>query len=1017
MPHVHRYQPPRVNRHRHRSVRTFLTWLVLACLLPGVIGAVFLFLHQYRQALAQQETQVLQTTRALVQAVDNHLLTGQALAQALSTSDSLAEENFARFHQRARESIALSGLGTNIVLRTQAGEQVLNTAVDFGEPLPTAAFPEQVREVFETGKPTVSDVFVGPVLKRPLVSVDVPILRDGEIVYALGVGILPEHFNRTMKTQALPAGWVAAVLDSSGTIAGRTHSADQFVGRKAVPALLDQVMASLEGSGVATTQEGTPVLSFHTRSPVTGWSVAIGIPHQAMHAALGRPLTLLALGMAALFATSLMLAWLVGGRIARSVTALTAPASALGEGQALAVPPVHLKEAAEVGRAIERAADLLREREATIAAREAEVAEAHALARFGTWTWDVASGEVHTSASVPRIYGREVPPFPEQRGTLLSVESWDRVNEAQGAMAHSGSSYDLELQVNHGSGRTIWINAKGEAVKNEQGDVVSLRGTIQDITERKTQAEALQKSRNDALQAARQADAERRQLDAVLEAVPVGIIVAGAGGLPQKENPAHARLWGRPVSMSQRLGAHEPRTGWWADGSVRHGRRIEAHEWALARALRGEDAPHDVIEIETFDTPPLQRIVITSGAPIRDASGTIIGAVVAVMDITDQVRAEHELRQADRRKDEFLAMLAHELRNPLAPIAAAADLLRLPGADASRVAHASTVIARQVRHMTGLIDDLLDVSRVTRGLVKLERQKLDAVRILADAVEQARPLIEARAHRLIVDTPPQAAFVFGDQKRLVQAITNLLNNAAKFTPTGGEIALRAEVDNEHVKISVTDSGIGMAPELVERAFELFGQGERTADRSQGGLGIGLALVKSLTELHGGTASASSAGTDRGSRFVVCLPRMIEEVEVAESRQDPVSVQSSDRALKVLVVDDNADAAQMLAMFVEALGHTVSVELSALAGLRRARAELPHVCLLDIGLPEMDGNELARRLRSQPAMADSVLIAVTGYGQESDRERSVAAGFDHHLIKPVDTNRLASILDELVDRLT
>jgi signal transduction histidine kinase/ActR/RegA family two-component response regulator len=1015
MPPLHGHSSAPVNRHGHRSVRTFLTWLVIACLSPAVVGALFLFIHLYREALAQQERQVLQTTRALVQAVDNHLLRGKALAQALSTADSLKEGDFARFHQRAREAVALSGLGTNIVLRNRAGEQLLNTAIDFGEPLPAALFPEQVRGVFETGRPTVSDVFIGPVLNRPLVSVDVPIMREGEVVYALGVGILPEYFNRTLQTQELPAAWVAAVLDSAGIIVGRTHSADRFVGRKTMPALLDQVTASPEGSGVATTQEGTPVRSFHSRSAVTGWSVAIGIPRQTMQAALVWPLTMLAVGMAALFAISLVLARLVGGRIAGSVTALTAPASALGEGQALAVPPVHLKEAAEVGRAIERAANLLLEREATIAAREVEVTEAHALARFGTWTWDIATGEVHTSASIPRIYGREVPPFPEQRGTLLSVESWERVNAALEEMERSGSRYDLELEVNHGSGRTIWIDAKGEAVRSEHGEIVTLRGTIHDITERKAQAEALRKSERDALQAAHQAEAERRQLDTVLEAASVGIIVAGADGVTMKENPAHGRLWGLPAAMSQGAGAHQQRTGWWADNSPRHGQPIQAHEWALARALRGEDAPHDMIEIETFDTPPLRRIVIASGAPIRDGSGSIFGAVVAVMDVTDQVRAEHELRQADRRKDEFLAMLAHELRNPLAPIAAAADLLRRPGADASRVDHASTIIARQVRHMTGLIDDLLDVSRVTRGLVKLDRHTLDAIHIVADAVEQARPLIEAKAHRLVVDTPPQTAFVFGDQKRLVQAITNLLNNAAKFTPNGGEIILRTEIENEHVKFSVTDNGIGMAPGLVERAFELFGQGERTADRSQGGLGIGLALVRSLTELHGGTASASSAGPGQGSRFIVCLPRMTEQVDGPETTQHPVSAQDPDGSLRVLVVDDNTDAAEMLAMIVEALGHKASVEHSSLGGLQRAQAESPHVCLLDIGLPEMDGNQLARYLRAQPATAHSVLVAVTGYGQQSDRERSLGSGFDHHLIKPVDTDRLAAILDEVEQR--
>jgi PAS domain S-box-containing protein len=383
-----------------------------------------------------------------------------------------------------------------------------------------------------------------------------------------------------------------------------------------------------------------------------------------------------------------------------------------------------------------------------------------------------------------------------------------------------------------------------------------------------------------------------------------------------------------------------------------------------------------------------------------------------VFDITERKQAEEELRKADRRKDEFLAMLAHELRNPLAPISAAAELMELAQLDEARLRQTSQVIARQVRHMTGLVDDLLDVSRVTRGLVTIDKSPQDVKNIVSNAVEQVRPLVEARRHHLVLQLAPERAHVSGDPKRLVQILTNLLNNAAKYTPEGGNIELRMEVDDGQVMLDVLDDGIGIAPELQARVFDLFAQAERSSARSQGGLGLGLALVKSLVELHGGKVSCFSEGLGKGSRFTVCLPRVMEQMDLPERRQGNRNIDIAATKLRILVVDDNADAAEMLAMFLEASGHHVLVEHEPRQALERARMDTPDVCLIDIGLPDMDGNELARLLRAQPATSDAVLIAVTGYGQEHDRQNSLAAGFSHHLVKPVDTAKLVALLAEI-----
>ncbi|MDY0963858.1 PAS domain-containing hybrid sensor histidine kinase/response regulator [Massilia sp. CFBP9026] len=395
--------------------------------------------------------------------------------------------------------------------------------------------------------------------------------------------------------------------------------------------------------------------------------------------------------------------------------------------------------------------------------------------------------------------------------------------------------------------------------------------------------------------------------------------------------------------------------------------------------------------------------------PMVDASGAIYEWIGAASDITERKAAEEKLREADRRKDEFLAMLAHELRNPLAPIGAAAELLQRMKLDETIIKRTSQIIGRQVGHMTGLIDDLLDVSRVTRGLVELDTEPLDVGAVLHEAVEQVMPLIQARRHDLALRLPPAGTLVAGDRKRLVQVIANLLNNAAKYTPEDGRLEVTSTVDAERrLCVHVLDNGIGMAPELAARAFELFAQAERSSDRSSGGLGLGLALVKSLVELHGGTVSCDSAGQGRGSRFSVCLP-LPEPQTAATPPRAELHSPAQPEPLRVMVVDDNVDAAVTLSMLLESGGHRVAVEHDALRALDCARQFRPQACLLDIGLPGIDGLELARRLRALPETAEAMLVAVTGYGQARDRDQILAAGFDHHLVKPIDTGRLYALL--------
>ena len=432
--------------------------------------------------------------------------------------------------------------------------------------------------------------------------------------------------------------------------------------------------------------------------------------------------------------------------------------------------------------------------------------------------------------------------------------------------------------------------------------------------------------------------------------------------------------------------------------------------------FRQAGASGEPFEIEKRYVRPDGSVVWVSNTVnrIQAAPGSDATMLAICIDISKRKRAEEALRDADRRKDEFLAMLAHELRNPMAPIRAAADLLATTQLDAERLRRTSQIVSRQVGHMTGLVDDLLDVSRVTRGLIELERHNLDMKQVIADAIEQSRPLMEAKSHRLTLELPAEPAHVLGDQKRLVQIVSNLLNNAAKYTPAAGSVRVTMQTGGMQVTLAVQDNGIGIAPELQPRVFDLFTQADRSADRAQGGLGIGLALVKSLVELHGGEVRCDSEGPGTGSRFTVILPRVAAPGPATPAGGAPAAAAGVCR--RILLVDDNADAAQMLAMFLDMAGHEVMVEHAPLAALERAEQAAPDVCILDIGLPDMDGYALARRLRELPATAGALLVALTGYGQERDRQQAMEAGFDHHLVKPVPTGDLLALIARTRARL-
>jgi PAS domain S-box-containing protein len=434
--------------------------------------------------------------------------------------------------------------------------------------------------------------------------------------------------------------------------------------------------------------------------------------------------------------------------------------------------------------------------------------------------------------------------------------------------------------------------------------------------------------------------------------------------------------------------------------------RVQA-EWA---ACVREGRPLEV-EYRLRVKGGAHRWFMARGVAMRDADGRVVKWFGTCIDIDRQKQAEGVLREADRRKDEFLAMLAHELRNPLAPIRNALHLLSAPGADAAAFEQAKDVMGRQLQHLVRLVEDLLDVSRVMRGKIVLRKERVDLATVVARAVETAQPVIDAHGHELTVSLPPEPVWLEADTVRLAQVLGNLLTNAAKYTEKGGRIALLAGRTGDEVVLRVRDTGIGIEPEMLPRLFDLFVQADRSLARSQGGLGIGLALVRRLVEMHGGSVQAASEGLLRGSEFVVRLPApaQVRQGEGAPGRAGEPAAAPPARCLPILVVDDNRDTAETLALVLRLEGHDVRVAHDGQTALNVARSHRPAVAFLDLGMPGMDGYELCRRMRAEPTLAPMFLVALTGYGQEEDRRRSREAGFDRHLVKPVEPHSLQRVL--------
>jgi PAS domain S-box-containing protein len=542
------------------------------------------------------------------------------------------------------------------------------------------------------------------------------------------------------------------------------------------------------------------------------------------------------------------------------------------------------------------------------------------------------------------------------------------------------------------NGTEIAVEDSAAPIRDRHGVATGAVMVFRDVTERRRAERALR--RNEQL------------LSDFFENAAVGLHWVGPDGIVIRVNQTELDLLG--YSREEYLGRHI--SDFHADPPV--------VEDILSKLSCGECLQNYEARLRCKDGS-IKHVLISSNVLWED--GRFVHTRCFTRDITAQKSAELALREeiairqrveaalleTDRRKDEFLATLAHELRNPLAPIRHAALISKATEATDAQKRWSHDVITRQVHHMSLLLDDLLDISRITRGKLELRTEMTELAAIVDAAVETARPIIEAKRHRFIAEIPTEPVVFAADPLRLAQVLSNLLTNAAKYTDPAGLIRLRASADAEGIAIVVSDTGVGMSPEAISRVFVMFSQVKSTQDRSEGGLGIGLALAKGLVELHGGGIEARSEGRGKGSEFVVRLPRR----KIADSRR-AASLHSSDgkRAKRrVLIADDNRDAAESLAMLLRLEGHDVTVAHNGREALTTFNTLLPEVAVLDIGMPEIDGYEVARQVRQLSLGQAVMLIAVTGWGQEADKARALAAGFNHHFTKPIEPEQLTRLL--------
>ena len=1014
-----------------RNINQAFGWMLVAVMVPLLLGAFVLLGVQSRQEQHLAQDHLATLARMLAQAVDRELDYGRGQLEVIAASPAVDAQDWQEL-QRFSAEIASRRDGTHIVLVRPDGQLLLNTAVPWGQPLVNIwkhddddrlvewegrrlplRWKAESRRVFE-GRTVYSDLYFGGTTQRPTLALSVPVVRQGQVRYGLTLVFPPAVLDRLIDSSVDAMGMRALVVDRRGLVVASNAASTVHLADAVAPIAVAPGTAA--GHYETTGRDGTPLRAAYAVSSNNGFVVRVSLPASAVFSP-GRvkSSSWVALVLASL-AASVLLASLLGRRLTQPLRELGQiarsgqlqadhPATGIAEIDALA-HALQLGAQAERRRAEEHVLRVVAQQQQALHQAGEERLKRVLDQLFVFVSVLDLQGRVLQTNSAPldeagialeEVFGR---PFWECHWWQHPGAEMQRVRDAVQRAAY-GETVRFDTMARFNGAELLAVDLQLAPLRDEDGRITNLIASSVNIQSRALALRKLQQSEAEA-------DAARRLLEATLEAAPVGITLADPQGTVLRINHAGAKLSGvGPAGDGNPPILSLPATA--CTSAAPEPVALTHDQWPLQQALRERVAVTKIVNLTSPDAVAPHATVLMSAAPVLDSHGETIAGVMVQVDITQRVNAEAALRRADRQKDEFLATLAHELRNPLGPIRSAAELIRLSQPADPRVQRARAIIDRQVSHLARLVDDLLDVSRITLGTIQLRKETLDLAAIAVAAMESIRATADGAGLKLEQEIEQPQAAVSGDATRLLQCVLNLLNNAVKFTPAGGRIVIRVMQEDAKAVLEVADNGNGIVPAHLEQIFGLFAQEHPSGTNGNTGLGIGLALTRRLVELHDGSVRAFSAGPGHGSTFRIELPAVsAEAAEPAHAAAAP-----DGEGARVLIVDDNQDAADLLGEILVMRGFSATSVYSGEAAVTAVKQDSHDAVLLDIGLPDIDGYEVCRRIKRAALLKTPHLIALTGWGQDKDLDRASAAGFSAHLTKPADPDRIIAVLRELM----
>ena len=1034
---------------RALALKWHLVLLVLGALLPLVVFAAVVVYRLAESERAATDRRLLRSAHDLSLALDLELQSTIRTLSAIAESEKLDREDLAAFHAESKRILSTQREWRDLILLTPDGQQVSNTNMEWGAPLPTALELDSLRRAVEQKRPAIGALTAGKLRPGLTFSVRVPVMRDGEVRYVLTAVITPDALASVVGLRGQPnEEWARAVVDAQGTIVARSHDQESFVGTSVKESFIQRTRGSDEGLFHDVARDGTTnVYVAYNHELKSGWTTVIAVPAEVVDSpARSKMVVILGLGLA-LLSLSTVGAFVISRHVRRGLLAAAEAAETMSRGERPQALTSNVKEVAQLGRALQHSAALLAQHEQERNEQLAHATAARAEAESARRAQELLLRNLRESEARLQLVADHAPilitycdaegrykfvnePYAARFNLrpsdvvgkpieeLLGPEAYAAIKPYMNAVLR-GERLEFETEVPYTQigPRHMWVAYAPEF--DGEGRVTGFVSAILDVTERKRAEQRLRES-------------EERFAKA-FEASPLALTITSLKtGRLLEVNETFTRLSG--YTREEAVGRTTLELGLWAEPADR--------EAELATVTQQGGIRNVEYRFRMKDGRELMGMLSAEQIEINGESC----ALTVIEDVTERKRAEAERDQmlerektlraeaekANRLKDEFLATVSHELRTPLTAILGWAHMLEVGDIDQKTARHAVAVIRRNALQQRQIVEDILDVSRVITGKFRLESDLVELTPVVQAALDTIAPAAEAKGLRLRSSLDPEAA-VTGDAARLQQVVWNLLANAVKFTPAGGEVRASVARLLTHVRIEVSDTGQGILPEFLPYAFDRFRQADMGTTRQHGGLGLGLSIVRHLVEAHGGSVHAYSAGEGMGSTFTVDLP-LPAEAEPAVPRAESSDAQGADDGthapptaedktqeslpplvgMRVLAVDDDADTLEMLTLFLRRAGAEVATAASAAAALEALERFRPDVLGADIGMPEVDGYELLRRIRALGAERGGLTpaVALTAYAGEADRARALRSGFQAHLPKPVEPDALVNTVSNL-----